>query len=256
MPTLHLVQFDPVWEDRAANHVRVRELVAQAAPQAGSLVILPEMFSTGFSMNLAATAEPEGGTTECFLQELAARYQCCVIGGVVTRDGIGKGMNQALAVAPDGALLARYTKQHPFSLGGEDQVHAAGDDVCVFTWQGLKIAPLICYDLRFPEVARAAVRAGAEVLVYIAAWPRARTQHWITLLQARAIENQAYVVGVNRCGADPHLSYDGRSLVADPYGVILADAATRTHVVTTHLDAEIVRGWRAEFPALKDAGMR
>lgn len=256
MPTLHLVQFDPAWEDRAANHARVKELVTQAAPQVGSLVILPEMFSTGFSMNLAATAEPEGGATECFLQELAARHQCCVLGGVVTRGAADHGMNQAVAVALDGALLARYTKQHPFSLGGEDQVHAAGGEVSVFTWQGMKIAPLICYDLRFPEVARAAVGAGAEVLVYIAAWPRARTQHWVTLLQARAIENQAYVVGVNRCGADPHFSYDGRSLVADPYGVIIADAATREHVVTTSIDVDIVRRWRAEFPALKDAGMR
>ncbi len=253
---VHLVQIDSVWEDRAANHAKARYLIAAAAPQPGSLIILPETFSTGFSMNLAVTAEPEGGPTEQFLREIAAQYQSCVIGGVVTQTDDGRGMNQSLAIAPDGTVLARYTKNYPFSLGGENQAHVAGKGVCLFEWQGLRIAPLICYDLRFPELAREAVRAGAEVLIYIAAWPVKRIQHWITLLQARAIENLAYVIGVNRCGTDPDFTYTGRSLVVDPHGLIIADAAEQERVTSTRLDPSIVRDWRAQFPALRDAGIQ
>ncbi len=252
---VHLVQINSVWEDRSANHAKARQLIASASPQPGSLIILPETFSTGFSMNLAITGEPEMGTTEQFLRELAAQYQSCVIGGVVTSTEDGRGMNQALALAPDGSVLARYTKNHPFSLGGEDKAHRAGTDVSLFEWQGLRIAPLICYDLRFPELARHAVRAGAEALVFIAAWPVKRIQHWITLLQARAIENLAYVIGVNRCGTDPDFTYTGRSLVVDPHGLIIADAAEQERVVSARIDPAVLRDWRTQFPALRDAGI-
>lgn len=252
---VHLVQINSIWEDRPANHAKARELIAKARPQPGSLIILPETFATGFSMNLAVTAEPENGPTEQFLREMAAQYQSCVIGGVVTQTGDGRGMNQALALAPDGSVLARYTKNYPFSMGGEGQVHRAGTEVCLFEWQGLRIAPLICYDLRFPELARTAVRARAEVLIYIAAWPVKRIQHWITLLQARSIENLAYVIGVNRCGTDPEFTYTGRSLVVDPHGLIIADAAEQERVISTQIDPAIVRDWRGQFPALRDAGI-
>ena len=252
---VHLVQLDSVWENRAANHAKAKKLIAEANPQPGSLIILPETFSTGFSMNLPVTAEPENGPTEQFLREIAAQHQCCVIGGVVTQTADDCGFNQALSIAPDGTLLARYTKNHPFSMGGEDQAHIAGRGVSLFEWQGLRIAPLICYDLRFPELARDAVRAGAEVLIYIAAWPVKRIQHWITLLQARAIENLCYVIGVNRCGTDPQFTYNGRSLVVDPHGIIIADDAEQERVISAEIDPKIVHDWRSQFPALKDAGL-
>ncbi|MDZ4405160.1 carbon-nitrogen family hydrolase [Prosthecobacter sp.] len=251
----HLVQIDSAWEDRSANHAKARKLIAEANPQPGSLIILPETFSTGFSMNLPVTAEPEGGLSEQFLREIAAQYQSCVIGGVVTQTSDNRGLNQSLAIAPDGSILARYTKNYPFSMGGEDKAHVAGTSVSLFEWQGLRIAPLICYDLRFPELARDAVRAGAEVLIYIAAWPVKRIQHWITLLQARAIENLAYVIGVNRCGTDPQFTYTGRSLVVDPHGIIIADAAEQERVVSAQIEPAVIRDWRAHFPALKDAGL-
>jgi omega-amidase len=254
-PTVYLVQINSVWEDRSANHDKARALIAAASPVPGSLIILPETFSTGFSMNLAVTAELEGGPTEQFLREIAAQYQCCVIGGVVTQTADGRGMNQSLAIAPNGTVLARYTKNHPFSMGGENQVHVAGTDVCLFEWQGLRIAPLICYDLRFPELAREAVRAGAEVLIYIAAWPVKRIHHWVALLQARAIENLAYTIGVNRCGTDPNFTYTGRSLIVDPHGIIIADAAEQERVVSAQIDTSVVREWRTQFPALRDAGI-
>jgi predicted amidohydrolase len=152
-------------------------------------------------------------------------------------------------------LLVRYAKRQPFSLGNELSVHAAGRQAKVFDWVGLRVGPLVCYDLRFPEVAREAVALGAEMLVCIASWPVARVEHWVTLLRARAIENQAWVVGVNRCGKDPHFTYPGRSVVVDPQGVVVADAADREGVLSVDCDAEVVRGWRGAFPALRDAGI-
>ena len=252
---VHLVQINSVWEDRSANHAKARQLITKAHPLPGSLIILPETFATGFSMNLAVTAEPENGPSEQFLREMAAQYHSCVIGGVVTATSDSLGLNQALALAPDGSVLARYTKNYPFSLGGEDKAHVAGSGVALFEWQGLRIAPLICYDLRFPELARSAIRAGADVLVFIAAWPVKRIQHWITLLQARAIENLAYVIGVNRCGTDPDFTYTGRSLVVNPHGIIIADAAEQEYVISAQIDPAILRDWRCQFPALRDAGI-
>jgi predicted amidohydrolase len=253
---IHAVQLDSVWENKAANFTRVRALLTASPPAPGSLIVLSEMFATGFSCQVGVTAEAEGAETENFLQSLAAAYQCCVVGGVVTSDGGGgKARNQALAISPGGEVLARYTKMQPFSLGGESEVHERGGAPVVFDWGGLKIAPLICYDLRFPEPAREAVRLGAEVLIYIAAWPVKRYQHWITLLQARAIENQAYVIGVNRCGQEPQFSYNGRSLVVDPHGIIIADAGEREQVLHSSLDPGVVHDWRAMFPALRDAGL-
>jgi len=252
---IHAVQFDPIWEDKTANFAKVRALLAKQSPVRGSLLILPEMFATGFSCDVTKTIEDIAGETEQFLRELAREHDCAVLGGVVTPGKDGRGRNQALVVAPDGTELARYTKQQPFSLGGEAEVHDRGYTPVIFEWAGLKISPLICYDLRFPELARAAVKLGAEVLVYIAAWPVKRYHHWITLLQARAIENQACVIGVNRTGQDPQFSYNGRSLVVDPHGIIIADAGEREQALHAAIDPQVIRDWRAQFPALRDAGL-
>jgi len=121
-----------------------------------------------------------------------------------------------------------------------------------FPWAGLRIAPFICYDLRFPEHFRSAAGEGADMFVVIANWPVARIHHWLTLLQARAIENQAAVVGVNRCGTDPRFTYNGRSVVVSPHGHIVADAGEREHIVTATIDPGEIRAWRREFPALAD----
>ncbi len=252
---IHALQLDSIWEDKAANFTKVRELLAKQPPLPGSLIILPEMFATGFSCDLTKTQEATAGETEVFLRDLAREHDCAVLGGVVTPGSGAFARNQSLVIAPDGRELARYTKQQPFSLGGEAQVHERGHTPALFEWGGLKISPLICYDLRFPELARAAVKLGAEVLVYIAAWPVKRYHHWITLLQARAIENQAYTIGVNRTGQDPNFSYNGRSLVVDPHGIIIADAGEREQALRAELEPQIVHDWRAQFPALRDAGL-
>lgn len=254
-PTVHLVQLDCAWENKRANHQRVHELLEEEPPATGSLIVLPEMFSTGFSFNTAATSQHPGDREDdAFLSGLAMKHRCHVIGGVVSESSSGRCRNEAVVFDPEGREAARYAKRRPFNIGGEGAVHEAGREIATFEWQGMKVAPLICYDLRFPELAREAVLDhGAEVLVYIASWPSRRHQHWLTLLQARAIENLAYVIGVNRAGQDPQFSYAGRTVAVDPHGVIIADAGAQERVMTLRIDPEAVRCWRKEFPALEDA---
>lgn len=247
------LQPDIVWENKAANFERLRCLLRQRTIEPGSLVVLPEMFSTGFSMDLALTRQSEEREGEVFLRALAGETGCAFLGGVVTPGAGGKGHNQAVAVSPGGELLARYTKIHPFSLAGESSCHEAGAEIVTFQWSGFTVAPFICYDLRFPEIFRAASRRGANVFVVMALWPVKRQQHWLTLLQARAIENQAYVIGVNRVGQEPRYSYAGRSVVVDPHGIIIADAGEQEAVLTASLSLETVENWRRDFPALRDA---
>jgi predicted amidohydrolase len=250
------VQLDIAWEDKPANFTKVRRLLDAAKPAAGSLIVLPEMFATGFSMNVAGVHEGAERPAEQFLGELARSYRCAVIGGVVSRGADGKGLNQALVLGPEGKTLARYSKIQPFNLGDEGKHYSAGGEVVLFEWQGLRVAPFVCYDLRFPEVFRSAVRKGAQVMVVIANWPDKRVEHWTTLLAARAIENQAYVIGVNRAGVDPKLTYPGRSLIIDPHGKVLADAGQKEGVIQTNLDVEVVESWRRNFPALTDMHWR
>lgn len=249
---IYALQLDSVWEDKAANHARVRQLLAAADILAGSLIILPEMFDTGFSMNLQKTAQGEGRESEFFLREIAAELDSAVLAGVVGPILKGQASNEAVAFAPDGTELVRYRKMQPFSPCGEHTHYGAGQEHRTFIWDGVKIAPFVCYDLRFPEVFRPAARAGAELISVIACWPQARSEHWVRLLQARAIENQAFTIGVNRCGSDPSFTYDGRSCGWDPHGNCLFEADAGEQIISCDVDADVVRDWRESFPALKD----
>jgi predicted amidohydrolase len=251
-PNLFALQLDIAWEDKAANFRKVKAMVEEAQPAAGSLVVLPEMFTCGFSMNLGVTRQKAAREDETFLAGLARKHRIFVHGGVVSPGSGQMGRNEAVAFSPEGQLLARYTKIHPFSLGGEAQGHEAGTEIVTYPWGGFTVAPFVCYDLRFPEIFRAAAWKGADLLVVIALWPVKRQHHWLTLLQARAIENQAYVVGVNRVGREPDYQYAGRSVVVDPHGFIIADAGEREGVLTAALEPEVVSQWRRDFPALRD----
>ena len=249
------IQLDSVWEDPRANFAKVESILAAVPPSEGTLIVLPEMFATGFSVDLSKTMHGAARETEGFLRTLAIRHRCTVIGGLINPGTDGRGRNESVAFAADGTLLARYVKQRPFSGAGESEVHEAGTGAVLFSFGGFTIAPLICYDLRFPELFREATRRGADIFVEIAAWPVKRIGHWLTLLKARAIENMAFVVGVNRTGLEPRFEYCGRSVVVDPHGEIIADAGEGECVLTATVDTEVVRAWRAEFPALRDAGM-
>ena len=250
------VQLDIVWEDKAATFARVRRLLEAQRPQAGALLVLPEMFSTGFSMNVAKIQEGSERAAEAFLRFLAREFNVYVLGGVVNVGADGRGRNQALAFGPDGSELVRYDKIHPFTLGEEGKHYTGGDAVHLFKWDTISVAPFVCYDLRFPEVFRSAARRKAQLLAVIANWPLPRESHWVTLLQARAIENQAYVIGVNRCGEDPKHTYFGRSMIVDPHGKIIADAGHGEGLVSADVDPQVVESWRRDFPALLDMKAR
>ena len=247
------VQLDICWEDRAANHARVRKLLDPIDLPQNSLVILPEMFDTGFSMNTAVTDPGSPSASEIFCRELAAKRHVAVLAGVVSRTNDGQFANEAVAFSPDGVELVRYRKMQPFTLAGEHMHYEAGNSPALFEWQGLRIAPLICYDLRFPELFRPAIRHGPELFIVVANWPTARSEHWVRLLQARAIENQAYVLGVNRTGSDPEFQYDGRTALFDPLGKVVFQAGADPQAFVADIDAQHVRSWREQFPALRDA---
>ncbi len=246
------VQLDMVWESKAANHRRVQALLDETTIRPDSLIVLPEMFDTGFSMNVTKTAQTADRESETFLKQIAATSQCAVIGGVTGPLRGEQSTNQAVAFAPDGTELVRYQKMQPFTLTGEDTLYPAGTTHHTFEWQGVRIAPFICYDLRFPEIFRPAALAGAELLLVIACWPTARSEHWVRLLQARAIENQAYAIGVNRCGTDPHCVYDGRTSGFDPMGISLGEANAEQQVCCFEIDRQSTIRWREKFPALRD----
>ncbi|MEO1527700.1 MAG: nitrilase-related carbon-nitrogen hydrolase [Planctomycetota bacterium] len=246
------VQLNMAWEDKAANHDRVRELLSNAAVPPGSLIIVPEMFETGFSMKLEAAAQTEDRAGEALLRELAIQYESAMMGGVAAPVENGTSKNECVVFGPDGNELVRYQKMQPFSHSGEDKYYPAGAAHCLFEWQGVRIAPFICYDLRFPEIFRAAVMDGAELITLIACWPQKRSEHWVRLLQARAIENLAPVVGVNRCGREPGLDFDGRSAAFDHMGQPLFEATADEQVLMVEFDMQAARDWRGHFPALRD----
>ncbi len=245
------LQLDIAWENKRANFDHVRRLLQKAAPEKDSLVVLPEMFATGFSMN--GIAEPRGGETERFLAQTAMDFGVCLIAGVATREPDGTARNRALAFSPAGELLASYAKMQPFTPGGEADAHQAGEAPVVFEWRGWKIAPFVCYDLRFPEIFRQAVAAQQpHLFAVIANWAPRRIHHWLRLLQARAIENQAWVMGVNRTGSDPTHDYNGRSVIVDPHGDILADAGDTEGLVSARLELVALENYRHELPFLAD----
>jgi predicted amidohydrolase len=251
------LQHDITWEDKPANFAKVRRLLTDVAPAKDSLVVLPEMFATGFSMNADAIAEEYGGPTEQFLAGTAREFGVCLVAGAAMLGHDGCPRNKALVFSPAGELLASYAKMQPFTAGGEPEHYQAGQKPVAFRWGDYTVSPFICYDLRFPEIFRAAVAVHRpELFVLIANWPEKRIQHWVRLLQARAIENQAYVVGVNRLGSDPYYTYPGRSLIIDPQGEILADAADREGCIRAQLDLAALRKYREGLPFLDDMKQR
>jgi omega-amidase len=245
-------QFDIVWENKPANYAKVEKLLDSADIPPDSLIVLPEMFATGFSMNVAAIHESDPSLTAEFLARIARHHQSYLIAGLVSRSPSGSGRNDAAVYSPSGKLLARYCKMHPFPLAGETDHYEPGAEITPFACGPFTVAPFICYDLRFPEIFRLAVLQNVHIFTVIANWPLKREQHWITLLRARAIENQACVIGINRCGTDPNFSYSGRSLIIDPHGDILADAGNIETIISAEVNLHSILSWRKDFPALKD----
>ena len=247
------VQYDIIWENRAANHAKVSALLERDPPPRDSLVVLPEMFATGFSMNLEKTAQTESGEDERFVAEaICRRFGAWCVAGVVSRGASGRGRNEAVAFDPQGQLVARYCKVHPFSPGTEDRFYEAGNEIVTFECNGLTVAPFVCYDLRFPEIFRLAARRGADLMPVIANWPASRAEQRMILLRARAIENQSYIIGVNRVGDDPTLHYSGQSVILSPQGQVLAESGEHEGLIAADVDPDALQEYRARFPWLRD----
>ena len=243
------VQFDIVWEDKPANHAMIEGMLRDAEIAPGSFVVLPELGDTGFSFNLDTIVDDR---SLAWARDVARRLGIWLQPGFAELASDGKARNCAAIISPDGELTGVYKKVHPFTFSREAEFYGGGDHVLIRDCGGAMTCPQICYDLRFPELWRVAVAAGAEVFTIGASWPDARQSHWRSLLVARAIENQAFVVAVNRIGADPHLSYAGGSMIVAPSGEIIEQADADPTVLRADLDLDALRSWRAEFPALRD----
>lgn len=246
---LALIQTTLVWHDPAANREHFQALLEQA--RGADLVILPEMFTTGFSMASAELAEPEDGPSSIWLREQAQRIDAVICGSLIIQAADGSYRNRLLWACPDGSL-AHYDKRHLFRMAGEHKHYSAGDQQVVFDLKGWRVRPLICYDLRFPVWSRDA--SGTDLLLYTANWPGARRQHWNRLLPARAIENLCYVAAVNRVGEDGKgHGYTGDSQVLDFQGEELLMAGDGDGVFRTQLSSEALNAYRERFPAHLDA---
>lgn len=243
-----LVQQPLAWQDAAANRARFTELLAPLAGRT-DLVVLPEMFTTGFSMQAAELAETMDGPTVQWLRATAARLGAVVTGSLIVDDDGHR--NRLLWARPDGTLAA-YDKRHLFRMAREHEHYAAGATRVVVELQGWRVLPLVCYDLRFPVWSRN--RADYDLALYVANWPSARRYAWTTLLRARAIENLCYVIGVNRIGADgAGIEYAGDSVALDPLGQPLAELGAGAAVTQVTLSAEALANHRRRFPAHLDA---
>ena len=246
------LQHDIVWEDAAATCARLVPMIAEAVADGAGLIVLTEMFGPGFSLAADRISEPPGGPTEQFLVDRAASNGVWIGGSIPTRDrDDAHPVNRFLLVGPDGTRH-HYDKLHPFTFADEHEHYRAGDEPVTVDIGGLRVSLFVCYDLRFANAfwERA---TGTDVYLVVANWPASRRYHWRTLLRARAIENQAYVVGVNRVGEAEGLTYVGDSVIVDPSGEVLAEGVDDTEgVVIADVDPGRVAEVREAFRFLPD----
>ena len=243
-----MIQSAPTWADAEASLARVEQMIA-VAPTA-DVYVLPEMFATGFCMQPERIAQPEGGTILSAMKRLSAHYGAAIVGSVAVADG-GKSYNRMYFVRPDGTV-DRYDKRHLFTYSGEHEHYARGESRCIVEFRGVRFLLQVYYDLRFPVWSRN--RGDYDAIIYVASWPVARISAWDALLPARAIENQCYVVGVNRTGDDPACSYSGHSMAIDPRGNVMARCDDNCESAqSVDIDIDSLRRFRAKFPVLADA---
>ena len=245
------IQHDIVWERPEENFARFAPMIERAAAAGARLVVLTEMYATGFSMKTDRIAEAIDGPSTRFLADQAEAHGVWVCASVPERaEASARPFNQLVLAAPDGSTR-RYAKIHPFTFGREHEHYAAGDDFLTVDIEGTRCTFFVCYDLRFADEFWA-LADRTDCYVLPANWPASRREHWMALLRARAIENQAYVVGVNRVGHGGRLHYCGDSMIIDPFGEIVARAGDSETVIVADVDPERVRSVRAEYPFLQD----
>ena len=252
--TITLIQTNLHWENKAANLLMLEQKI-KAIEERTEIVVLPEMFSTGFSMNNELLAEDMDGETVNWMKRVSAENKIVLTGSIIIKEN-EKFYNRLIWMLPNGEYGV-YDKRHLFGFGNETEHYSAGNKRLIASVKGWKINLQICYDLRFPVWARQnpaeSKEAEYDVLIYVANWPERRSPAWKTLLCARAIENQSYVVGVNRVGDDGNNIYHrGNSMVVDPAGAVLYHKADDEDIFTITLEKENLVEIRNKFPFLKD----
>jgi omega-amidase len=246
---LTLVQPDMRWQNPAANYQLFDTMLADGG-HAADLIILPEMFTTGFTMNAAEHAEDPDGPSTTWLKEMADKYQAHICGSLIVRDA-NRYFNRLIWADPDG-IIQSYDKRHLFRMADEQDHYAAGNERLIVNIGEWRICPLVCYDLRFPVWSRN--HNDYDLLLYVANWPAPRRSAWRTLLPARAVENLCYAAGVNRVGTDGNdVNYAGDSMVADYLGALSVDAENNAGTFSTTLSLDKLERYRHKFPAWKDA---
>lgn len=262
MPSLSIttIQANLFWENKAANLAMFAQKI-NAIDERTEIVILPEMFSTGFSMNAKVLAEKMDGNAVQWMNKIAAQKKIILAGSLIIEEE-GKYFNRLVWMLPDGNV-GYYDKRHRFAYAGEDQHYSPGNKRVIASVKGWKINLQVCYDLRFPVWSRQnksilpqnnEAYPEYDMIIYVANWPQRRSHAWKTLLQARAIENQCYVVGVNRVGDDGNnIHYSGDSMIIDPLGEVLYAGADKEEVFTCVLQKEKIEEVRSKFPFWKDA---
>ncbi|HAF68677.1 MAG TPA: carbon-nitrogen hydrolase [Acidimicrobiaceae bacterium] len=244
------IQHDIVWEDPDSNFQRLTPQIESAVAAGGQLLVLSEMFSTGFTMNSAKCAEALDGASHEFLLMQAVKHQIWITGSVPMRWEDGIAYNTLNLVAPNGDTY-RYKKIHPFTFSAEPENYGSGNEFLQVDIGGTRITFFICYDLRFADEFWQTAQS-TDLFVIPANWPAGRRMHWQTLLQARAIENQAYVLGVNRVGEGDELSYAGDSALIDPWGETITSGMSDETVLIADVDVEVVKQTRTTFPVFQD----
>ena len=242
---------DITWEQKQVNFDNLRPWIDRAVASGCRLIVLPEMFSCGFSMDTSRVAEPPGGPTQTFLCEQAQQHGVWIGGSLPEKPADAEKPFNTFIVAGPRGQVTRYRKIHPFSYANEHHSYDSGDQFVTVDVDGLRCTLFVCYDLRFADEFWATAQATDAYLV-VANWPTPRREHWQVLLRARALENQAYVVGVNRVGQDAKLSYEGDSAIVDPWGVVLTQAQQQPAMLVADLDPEVVKQARSRFPVLND----
>ena len=232
-----LGQIDMVWEDKESSVLLAEKMIIEAKQSGADIIIFPEMSFTGFSMNLSKIGEyREESYTLNKMSEYAVRYNIAIgFGWAQCFRDCDKGANMFTVVDRDGSIVSEYRKIHPFTYGGESDIYEGGSDIANFSFMGHRISLFICYDLRFPEIFQIASRK-SDMFMVIANWPAVRREHWETLLRARAIENQSYVIGVNCFGNRDNLEYSGDSMAVDALGNVIGKISDKAGVVVCDID--------------------
>lgn len=244
-----IAQIDIAWEDSDKNISKIEQFVKTAKENKVELVLFPEMALTGFTMNVCSLLLSKEEIIN-WIKNLAIDNNINIGLGFATRID-EKGKNLYVIVSKKGRILAEYAKIHPFSYGGENEKYYSGDQISICKINEFKVATFICYDLRFPEIFQIASKE-AQIITVAASWPKAREEHWITLLKARAIENQCYVIGINRIGIGDGLEYNGSSVFVTPNGEILNRTNNKEELIIKNLEMERVKEIKKQFDVKMD----